>query len=498
MACNTPDYRFQEQPVNITQTTAFNEIQTAELTPNVQIQFAYGINANQIITRSNQSGTVSVTNGLSAIQTGAAANSSCELLSRQVSKYRTGQGGLWRCAGFFTTGVAGSEQLIGIGTDEDGFFFGYNGADFGILSRRAGVVEIRTLTVATKSSHGENITITLNGNAKTDVTVTNGADTTVTANEIAAANYSSVGRGWSAYANGSKVVFVSWGAGARSGTYSLSGATSAIGTFAQTRAGANSTDTWVAQTDWNVDTFDGTGSSGVTLNTAKGNVYQIQYQWLGFGMISFFIENPTTGKMVNVHNIQYANANTVLSVVNPTFPCYVAAINTTNTSNITVSTGSMMAGVQGIKEATGLNYGASATKTNAGATEIPILTIRNKVVFQNKLNRVTAKLTYMSASVEHTKAVTVNFYANATLVGSSFADIGTTTSVMEVDTSATSFSGGRKLFTLALGKTGNEVIQLLDTLAGLLNPGDTLTATSIPASQNNSETTVSFNWTEDF
>jgi len=477
--------------------TAFGELSVAEVTPNIQIQFAYGINADQVSTRDNQSGTTSVTNGLGAIQTGAASNSSCELLTKRVSKYRTGQGGLWRCAGFFTTGVAGSTQLIGIGTDEDGFFFGYNGADFGILSRRAGAVEIRTLTVTTKSSNAENITITLNSIAKS-VAVTNGADTTVTANEIAAADYSDTGRGWDAFAAGSKVVFVSWGSGPRSGTYSLSGATSAIGTFAQTRAGVAATDTWVAQSDWNVDTFDGNGDSGVTLDPTKGNVYQLQYQWLGFGMIKFFIENGTTGNMVNVHNIQYANANTVLSAVNPSFPCYVGAINTTNTSNITVSTGSLMAGVQGLKEITGLNNGASAAKVNTGATEIPILSIRNKVVYQNKLNRVDVKLSYMSSSAEHTKAVTVNFYANATLVAASWVDVSTNTSVVEKDTSATSFSGGRKLFSLALGKTGNETIQLTNALAGLLHPGDVLTATSIPASGNNSETSISFNWTEDF
>jgi ankyrin repeat protein len=492
------------QPSDVITTTiqgvnhsAFSEILNAELTPNVQIQFAYGINSDQVFTRANQSGSVTVTEGLGSISTGAAANSSCELLTNSNSKYRTGQGGVWRCAGLFTTGVAGSTQLLGIGTDEDGFFFGYNGADFGIMSRRAGVVEIRTLTVTTKSSDAENITITLNGTAKNDVAVTNGADTTVTANEIAAADYSDVGRGWNAYASGSKVVFVSWGAGARSGAYSLSGATSAVGTFAQTRAGAAGVDTWVTQANWNVDVMDGTGDSGITLDPTKGNVYQIQYQWLGFGMIKFFIENGTTGRFVNVHNIQYANQNTTLSVLNPALPCYVGAINTTNTSNITVKTGSMMAGVEGRKEQTGLNFGVDNRKTNTGATEIPILAIRNHIVYNNLLNRVDIKLTFISASVEHNKPVTVNFWANPTLVAASWSDVNTS-SVAEYDTSATSFSGGRKLFSLSLGRTGNETIQLTDRLAGLLHPGDTLVATSIPASGADSETAVAFNWVEDF
>jgi hypothetical protein len=50
MGCNTPDYRYQEQPVNVTGgtididgvgVTAFGELAIAELTPNIQLQFPY-------------------------------------------------------------------------------------------------------------------------------------------------------------------------------------------------------------------------------------------------------------------------------------------------------------------------------------------------------------------------------------------------------------------------------------------------------------------------
>jgi hypothetical protein len=157
----------------------------------------------------------------------------------------------------------------------------------------------------------------------------------------------------------------------------------------------------------------------------------------------------------------------------------------------------MMAGVEGRKEQTGLNFGWDNAIVNAGATEKPVLAIRNKIIFNNLLNRVEVKLTFMSASVDHTKPMTVNFYANPTLVATSWTDVDTN-SVVEYDTSASSFSGGTKLFSLALGRTGNETIQLTDRLAGLLHPGDTLLATMIPASGNNSEAACAFNWVEDF
>jgi hypothetical protein len=478
--------------------SAFGELPTSDITPNIQIQFTYGINNRQAETRANASGSATVTQGLAAASTGASADSGCEVVSRRVSKYRTGQGSLWRGAGFFTTGVAGNTQLLGIGNAEDGLFFGYNGTAFGILHRRGGGIEVRTLTVTTKSSDAENITITLDGVAKTDVAVTNGADTTVTANEIAAADYSDVGVGWKAVAVGATVVFQSWGSGAKSGTYSLSSATSAVGTFAQTLAGNAPTDTWIAQADWNKDVMDGTGSSGITLDTTKGNVYQIQYQWLGFGILKFFIENGETGKLVEVHDIQYSNLNTITSFVNPSLPCYMGVINTTNTTDVSITSGSFMAGTQGVKELAGVTYGQHVTASPGTASEVPVLSIRNMLIFQGQTNRVDVKLTVLNSSVEHNKPVVMNFYIDATLVAASWSDIDAASSVVQFDTAATSFTGGTEIFSMALGRTGNDTVELVNKLVGLLAPGQTLTVTAVPESGTTHIVGASLNWIEDF
>ena len=62
--------------------------------------------------------------------------------------------------------------------------------------RRYGIHETRTLTVTTGSSHAENITITLDSDADATVAVTNTGDVTLTANEIAAHDYSDYDRDW--------------------------------------------------------------------------------------------------------------------------------------------------------------------------------------------------------------------------------------------------------------------------------------------------------------
>ena len=102
-------------------------------------------------------------------------------------------------------------------------------------------VEVRTLTLTVKSSTAEDITITLDSVAKTDVAVldqTAGAISD-TADDIAGNDFSAVGNGWTAVSSGDTVIFTSNQSLAVNGTYSLSGASEAVGTFAQTTAARN-------------------------------------------------------------------------------------------------------------------------------------------------------------------------------------------------------------------------------------------------------------------
>lgn len=102
------------------------------------------------------------------------------------------------------------------------------------------VVEVRTFTITTKSSHAENITVTLDGEAIATIAV---ADETAgaiadTATDIAAGDYSGVGDGWTALASTNDVIFTSDTAGPKTGAYSISGTSAAAaGGGVQTTAG---------------------------------------------------------------------------------------------------------------------------------------------------------------------------------------------------------------------------------------------------------------------
>lgn len=478
--------------------TAFGEALTGSLTPVIGLTYAYNLNPLLVTTENNQSGSAAVSNSMAQLSTGAAANSSSCLKSNQNVSYQPGMGVRARFTGMFTTGAANSTQIIGIGDAGEGYFFGYNGASFGLMRRYGGLPEVRTLTVTTGSSTAENITITLDGDADATVAVTNTGDTTLTANEIAAHDYSDVGRGWTAKAVGSKVVFTSWDASSRTGTYSLSGATTAVGTFAQTLAGAAPTDTWVAQASWNGDDiFDGNGLTGVTIDTTKINVFQIDFQYLGAGAVRFYIEDPDDGELHLVHTIEYANANTRPSIDNPSLKFFMCAENTSNTTDLTLSSASAGVFIDGMRTNAGVKRGITGSLTlGATSAETPITSFRIKEVYQSTLNRAVLKLNYVSAAVEHSKPCAINFYANATLTGASFSDLAATSSI-EQDTSATASSGGVLLFSLYLGKTGQTTLDLKEDLTiGEFGVGNVITATLAPTSGNAAEGNVSFNVTE--
>jgi len=473
--------------------TAFGELSTSSLTPIVQLLFPHNINEEIIETRNNN-GAITVDEARAKLSTGAAANQTAEFRSKIPVRYVPGQGAVCRFTRIWTTGVTGSSQGQGMGSSGDGLYFGYNGTSFGVLRRESGVPEVRTLTVSTASTTAENITITLDGDADATVAVTNSGDTTITANEIAAHDFSDLGRGWRASVSSDTVIFESYDASSRTGTYSLGGATTAVGSFAQTLAGSAATDNWTAQASWNIDPMDGTGPSGMTLDQTKGNIYQIKYQWLGYGQITFALEAPESGAFQAVHAIKYANSSTSVTFKNPTLPLSAFVSNTSNTSDIVGYTPSFAAFVEGALGNGHIHHGAVAAAAGIGTTETPILTILNKVVYQGGLNRSQIKLIFSSASIDGTKPATIRFRTNAILTGSSFSDISTNTSVAAKDSSSTAISGGNLQFAFGLSKADGKIIDLTEA-SFTLNPGDSLSV-SVEASSGTTDVLCAFNWEE--
>jgi hypothetical protein len=69
-------------------------------------------------------------------------------------------------------------------------------------------------------------------------------------------------------------------------------------------------DTKVEQANWNVDTLDGNGPSGITLDMSKSQIIWIDFEWLGVGSVRFgFVVN---GILYYCH--QFRNTNSLANV----------------------------------------------------------------------------------------------------------------------------------------------------------------------------------------
>lgn len=482
-------------------TMPFGSVHTESLTPLFQTDAVYGANPEQVVTSTALCGSAGASDSSFVISTGVTLNAQASIQSRKRLRYRAGQGVVARFTGVFTAGVADSYQVAGVGHAEDGFYFGYVGADFGILYSRRGAREVRTLTVTVASSTAENITVTLNGVANT-VAVTNSANIQRTVWEIATATYS----GWKAYAsNPTTVTFVRDSAGAAAGAYSITASTAA-GTFAQNRAGAAASETFVAQADWNGDKLNGTGTSGITADWTKGNVFQIGIQYLGFGTITFKVETvagSNNAVWTTVHVLQLPNTLTATSVRNPSFPFTAAVYSAGSTTDLTLKVGSFAGFIEGGKYLRGprMSYYAQSNAVTDAAYR-PLLTVLNSRFYGGIASQVVVNILSVSGALKHTNPCILYLVKNGTLTGNpSFATFATASSTLW-DTAATGItwaSNDQVIWTGHLGDTG----ELDHHFNGdgfeetTLQPGEYLTLAARSIQNNPAWVTGSINTRED-
>lgn len=254
-------------------------------------------------------------------------------------------------------------------------------------------------------------------------------------------------------------------------------------------------DTWIAQTAWNVDKYDGTGRSSNTLDTTKGNVFQVRFQWLGFGAISFYIENQITGDLDLVHRINYANQNTDTSIHNPSLPFCAGSINTTNNTDISLKIPSIGMFVEGVINNSSHTRNALDNEKTI-STETNILTIRNKTTYQSISNAVQIQPDFLSIASDGTKNVTIRVYINTTLGGTpSYTDVSTNTSVVDYDTAGTTITGGTLVASMELAKNDSKEI-LFSEYDFILAPGAIMTFSAVSAANN--DVSVGVSWQERF
>jgi hypothetical protein len=372
--------------------TAYGETMIAEITPIVQTDFNYNINS-EIFMTSSLSGTLTTVSGNLVMQCSASSGSYAQLRSRKFIKLRTGQGNAVRFSAMFMTGATTSTQIYGIGDDENGYFVGMSGSQFGVMRRNNGI------------------------------------------------------------------------------------------------------DYWTLQNQFSTDTLDGQGESRMILDPTKGNVYEIQYQWLGYGAIHFNIENQNSSLLTEFHRIDYGNQNTIPSTRFGSNPMWAKVTNYGTGSSPQIKTASMLGYVEGQLVYSGPRFAKSHTKTVAANTKTSVLTLKSLTTYEGFNNKIPSKVLFISIACEGNKPTVFEITKNATLGGTpSYTNVHTNNSVMQFDTAGTTVTGGSLVTIFSLGKSSSFTIDA-ETLNLFIQPTDTLTISAL--STLDTDATACFTWVED-
>jgi len=89
--------------------------------------------------------------------------------------------------------------------------------------------------------------------------------------------------------------------------------------------------TEVSKTEWNIDTLDGNGPSGITLDLSKVQIVWFDFEWLGSGTVrcGFVID----GVFIHCHSFQHANVTSGTYITTACLPLRVELTNTDTTAS---------------------------------------------------------------------------------------------------------------------------------------------------------------------
>ena len=131
----------------------------------------------------------------------------------------------------------------------------------------------------------------------------------------------------------------------------------------------------VNQSSWNGDKLDGTGASGITLDSAKSQILWMDFEWLGVGSVRCgFIIN---GEYIVCHTFTNANEITTTYMTTAILPLRYEIVSTTGVAaTLKQICSSVMS--EGGYDAQSANYTASRTtqRNNFGVTFVPLMSIR--------------------------------------------------------------------------------------------------------------------------
>lgn len=490
-----PVTRFPQPDAIEDQKTAFGELLTGELHPQFQGTFESTVdntdlNANAVV----NGGTVTQASAMAVVGSSTTTASTACLTSKQHAKYKAGLGGVDRFTALFTPPVAVTEQYIGL-QDEIGSDAASGTVD--LTGGGSGSVDGITVNSVEIMSGAESFDTDLTETARNIVTNINA--------NTSSPNYSAIHLGTlititsdvrgttpngfvvSASTTTITTTDVNLSGGTNGATFKNGYMVGYDGTTFGYHRWQNNVKITVPLADWD-DPMDGSGASGMTLVQTNLNVFYIKFQYLGGGPAFIFAEDDKTGFPVLVHTDLYANKNTEPSVHNPNFFHTMWVNNKATSSDLVIKSSSYAYFVEGKTDLIELHHPQNSSNIQEKTTvtsEVAIFTIRNKTSYQGKTNYIDILLEHWATAIEANSVNNlgrVRLIRNTSLGGSpSYSDINATNSVVEIDTSGTTVTGGKPLPAISLAGKNDKFVENIKILQIIVNPGETITLAGFSA-----------------
>lgn len=205
------------------------------------------------------------------------------------------------------------------------------------------------------------------------------------------------------------------------------------------------TETRVPQSQWNVDTMDGTGPSGKVLDLSKAQILWMDIEWLGLGTVrmGFVID----GEFVLCHRFNHANIVTTTYITTASLPLRQEIKNTGATANNSVmkqicssviSEGGYE--LNGLQQAVSTPVSSPIDLTNAD-TYYNLISLRLK---STRLDAIAILSALSLLGITNNAIYNWQIRASATTTGGSWVSAGTD-SAIEYKLDSATVSGGRVL-----------------------------------------------------
>ena len=214
------------------------------------------------------------------------------------------------------------------------------------------------------------------------------------------------------------------------------------------RSLSTGTQTEVAQANWNGDKLDGTGPSGITLDTTKAQILWMDIEWLGLGTVrlGFVID----GKFIHAHSFHHANLITSTYITTASLPLRYEITNTGATGSSSTlkqvcSTVISEGGYElsGLQQAVQTPITAPVDLPSPAGTFYPVISIRLKSS-PNRLDAIVILTALSLMGTGNGPEYNWQVRASATISGGTWVSAGADSAV-EYKIDGGTVSGGRIL-----------------------------------------------------